>query len=147
MNCGDMRHTPFSDASLFSGQRELARSKLPPARRLAPQRPLWELWLMTLGARTERQRRKVWWGAKTERMNSHFPLGCSCFCMFVCLFYVFLMYTVFCFLFSYHSALVIILFEWLAECMDGKVELYVCVCVGGVCVVCMHAGVVLLRGL
>lgn len=120
----------FSFAFNLSGERELAGSKLSPVWHLAPQWPLGKLWLMAPPTGTERQRRRRLTLEKTERMISHFPLGCSCL-FFVCLFGLVIL-NVRCFIFSYRSALVIILFVWLAECTDARVK-SVCVRVRVVC--------------
>lgn len=83
----------------------------------------------------ERQRRKVWWREgkkKTERMNSHFPLGCSCFCTSFCLFvFIYFNCTLFCFIVcrflnARHRSL--LLFVCWAECADGRVETCACWC-------------------
>lgn len=70
---------------------------------------------------------------KTERMNSHFPLGCSCFCMsFFCLFvFIYFKCTLFCFIVcrflnAQHWSL--LLFVCWAECVDGRVETCACWC-------------------
>lgn len=65
---------------------------------------------------------------KTERMISHFHLAAV---VFVRRLFGLIILNVHCFFppFSYNSALVTIMFVWLAECTEGRVKECVRVCV------------------